>query len=477
VENETQFSNFDFFDIFTSVLKHDTDKINLLNDVLTTLKEVLDRNNVQERSLEWDEIGAKLINGKVILPDTFENVLRELVVDNQLALLFLPEDMGGYGFTNLFAGPIIDLISQYDFSLRIASMSGIGISNLLLKYYKEPFDNALQGFADGSRIGYVAFTEPQAGSNLKNIKSTSELDGDEYILNGTKIYISNGGYGNTGLFLCNNLVNGKVEGTNVFLVEGNENITTLRLEKKSGIRVNPTAQLLFDNVRVPKENLIGEIGQGYNKVLERLQGMRIAVAFQSSGATKRVYQLAKNYAETREQFGKTIGSFNDVSRKLDSIKSQISRLEYYAYLSAYALDISNYNLPTDNLNLSKVPVNLTNIVNQSVPAGIDHNLTPYFVSNAKLYCSETCNSLMYDACQIFGGLGFISETEVNKIARDSRVLSIYDGTSEIHHWIINRSQKIIESIDKFVNPYNFIPNQTVYDKMLELKFPGIFNKI
>ncbi|MCE7734032.1 MAG: acyl-CoA/acyl-ACP dehydrogenase [Candidatus Heimdallarchaeota archaeon] len=464
-------TNKNLIDKYVQVLGIEDEKVQLLYEVLDTIRTILERNNIHEKSMEWDEIGAKLVNGKVELPSSFIKILNELTRENEIVRMFLPEKMGGFGFTNLFAGPIIELISRYDFSLRIMSMSAVGISHLLLRYYKPNFDSILEGFANGSNLGYVSFTEPQAGSNLKNLKATSVLDGDEYILNGTKIYVSNGGYANTGLFLCNNVVNGKVEGTNVFIVEGRENITTLRLEKKSGIRINPTAQLLYEDVRVPKENLVGELGQGYSKVLERLLGMRAAVAFQALGAVKRSFKLVNNYANTREQFGKPIISFDDVSRKLYSIRDQIPRLEHYAYLSAYALDLNNYRETGDILDTSII--SKPNFVMHSIPEGVKAGLTPYFVSTAKLYCAETSNTLMYDASQIFGGLGFISENEINKITRDIRVLSIYDGTSEIHNWIISRSQKLIEEIPDFQRPYRTFDDETVYDRMLFARFPKL----
>ena len=426
---------------------------------------------MRQESLEWDQTGAKLEEGKVILPASFIKVLDEIVKDNQICSFFLPEDMGGMGFTSLFAGPIIEQIAEYDFSLRMMTLSGVGIMSLLTRYYKPAYDDALKGFAEGKNLGFVSFSEAQAGSNLKNLKSTSELIGDEYILNGTKLYITNGGYANTSLFLCNNVVNGKVEGTNVFLIEGNDGITTERLEKKSGIQVSPTAQLLYENVAVPKENLIGEIGQGYTRVLERLQGMRMAVAFHAVAASKRAYRLARTHAETREQFNRPIIQFEDVSRKLSNMAEQIPRFTDYAYLSAYALDYSNLKLET--AVKSGGNDKFSQYVESSIPEGVKNGLTHYYVSSAKLYCGELINPYLYDACQVFGGLGFISETEVNKISRDVRILSIFDGTSEIHNWIINRSQKIIQEIPNFQSPNKMYGEPTAYEKMLFARFPNL----
>lgn len=456
---------------YSKALGIEQEKVDLLYDILDTVKAIMEKNNVRHESLEWDQTGAQLKDGKVILPASFIKVLDEIVKENQICSFFLPEEMGGMGFPSLFAGPIIESIAEYDFSLRMMALSGVGIMSLLTRYYTPAFDNALKGFAEGTNLGFVSFSEAQAGSNLKNLKSTSELVGDEYVLNGTKLYITNGGFANTSLFLANNIVNGKVDGTNVFLIEGNDGITTERLEKKSGIQVSPTAQLLYENVTVPKENLVGELGQGYNKVLERLQGMRMAVAFHSVAASKRAYSIARTHAETREQFNRPIIEFEDVSRKLKNMEQQIPRFVDYAYLSAYALDFNN--LKRETAVKSGNNTTLSQYIENSIPEGVNKGLTHYYVSSAKLYCGELINPYMYDACQIFGGLGFISEAEVNKIGRDVRILSIFDGTSEIHNWIINRSQKIINDISDFQSPNSLYDEATAYEKMMFARFPNL----
>jgi alkylation response protein AidB-like acyl-CoA dehydrogenase len=474
LDNNPSLMNQQTFIDYAKDLAFRSDQIEVFFDVLDSIHTMLERNNIRAKALEWDQEGASLKEGRVVLPVSYEQALLEIVKDNQLCNLFLPEDMGGFGFSNVMMGPICELISRYDFSLKIITMSGIGILDPLLRYYKPAFDDAIYGFAKGTNIGYAAFTEPQAGSHLKNIKATSELVGDEYLLNGTKIYISNGGYANTGLFLANNIVDGKKDGTNVFLVEGHDGITTLHLEKKSGIRANPTAQLLFENVNVPKESLIGEVGQGYNKVLERLMGMRVAVSFQALAALHRSYDLSQEYANTREQFGRPIIAFEDISRKVKSIEAQIPRVANYAYLSAYALDRKNKEWDVDG---KRKPINETLKMAQSVPLGIQNGLIHYYVSSSKLYCSEIANYVLYDAQQIFGGIGFISEAEINKLSRDVRILSIFDGTSEIHHWVVNRAQQVIASLMKFQRPFESYQTTTPYEDILFTRFPDLRDKI
>ncbi|MFV2016739.1 MAG: acyl-CoA dehydrogenase family protein, partial [Candidatus Heimdallarchaeota archaeon] len=332
----------------------------------------------------------------------------------------------------------------------------------LISNYKPGFEDTIQNFAKGKTTGYVAFTEPGAGSNLENVKSTSVLDGDEWILNGTKIFISNGGYANTGLFLAQNIEKGKSNGTNVFLVEGLDNIQILRLEEKSGLHANPTAQLQFDNVRVPKENVIGKIGDGYRKVLERLMGMRLGVAFQAVSTAKRGYKLAFEYANIREQYNKPIISFPEVSAKLKAMQKQIPRMEDYAYRAAFSIDRHTRSwIPTD---VGAGGKNITEkVAAKMLPSIVREGIAHYYASSAKLYCSEISNTLLYDAQQIFGGMGFVAETEINKIVRDARVLSIYEGTSEIHSWAINRARKAVGMIPRFKYPYQEYKEMTVYE--------------
>ena len=455
-------------------LDYDEEKISTFEEIYDSVKAVLEKHDVYKQSINWDRRGVKLIDHKVVLPDGMDDVLVELMKDNQLANLFLPEEFGGFGYTHILGSTLKQLVSEYDFSLSMLALSGVGVMNLLVRYYNEHFDPYLKKLADGE-IGYVSFTEPQAGSNLRAIKSTSELVGDEYVLNGTKIYISNGGIGTIGLFLANNIVDGQTKGTNVFVVEGNDGITPLRLEEKSGLKASPTAQLLYENVTVPKENLIGEIGMGYDKVLERLMGMRLAVAFQSLAACTRAYKLSYDYAMTREQFNKPIISFADIQRKLSFMTEQIPKLQEIAYSTAFALDLNN-KIVDQNYQVSEN--NTPHIsAGKDIPVWIQNNLIHYYVSSSKVYSAEITNYMLYDAQQVFGGLGFISETEVNKIARDVRVLPIFDGTSEIHKWIIHRAEKTISELDDFTTPMSTFNGLTIYETILYTKFPDLEGKL
>ncbi|MDH5402546.1 MAG: acyl-CoA/acyl-ACP dehydrogenase [Candidatus Heimdallarchaeota archaeon] len=449
--------------IYAPKLGYNKDQIDFIKDVMDTVKSVMEKHNVRNKAIEWDHIGSRLIDGKVIPPPGFEDVLFELIRDNEIIRTFIPEKHGGFGFSGYMTAPITEVTNYYSQPMGMMAYFALTVLEPLYKFYRPEYDEIIERFAVGKNIGYGAFTEAHAGSNLKSINSTSELVGDEYVLNGTKIFITNGGYANAGLFLAKNMVNGKDEGTNVFLVEGLEGITTLRLEEKSGIHASPTAQLHFNNVTVPKENLLGEAGNGYHKVIERLLGMRMSVAVQASAAAKRAYDEALVYAQTREQFNRPIINFPDIQKKLTIIKTQIERLEDFAHGGYYALERFHKGLfPSDQYGSDS-----------QFPDELHEGLIHHYISGAKIYSSEVVNFLMYDAAQIFGGMGFISETIVNKLTRDVRILSIYDGTSEIQKWILSRSKKAIDHLPNFQSPYSKYQDSTIYEEMLFLRFPEL----
>jgi alkylation response protein AidB-like acyl-CoA dehydrogenase len=460
----------DIFENYAIKLGYNQDQIEIYFEMVESIDTLLRRNNTQEKAMKWDKEGVKLIKGDVVLPKGFEKILLEIVRDNEINNIFVPEEMGGLGYTSYFSGPLVETIARHDLSLGLMIMAPMIVLDPLLQNYKDNFEPIIKKLAEGRVLSYVAFTEANAGSNLQSVKSTSVLEGDDYVLNGSKIFITNGGYAETGIFLARNMVDGMTEGHNAFIVDSMEGISTSHLEYKSGIKASPTAQLQFDDVRVPKENLIGEAGTGYHNVIERLLSMRTSIGFQATATSKRSFELALDYANTREQFGKTIINFPDIKRKLNLMERQIKRLDDFAYLTSHNLDRyyrglspvdvgANGDRKIERKAVAKLPLDLR--------TGIIH----YFVSGLKIYSSEIVNYLLYDAQQVFGGMGFVAETEINKIARDVRILPIFDGTSEIHNWIINRSQKAINHIPNFTKPIT--GEDTEYETMMYLRYPDL----
>ncbi|MHA2504133.1 MAG: acyl-CoA dehydrogenase family protein [Candidatus Kariarchaeaceae archaeon] len=288
--------------------------------------------------------------------------------------------------------------------------------------------------------------------------------------------MSNGGHANAGLFLANNIVEGKPKGTNVIFVDTQEGVNTERLEEKSGLHVNPTAQLHFENVRVPKENIVATPGDGYRKVLERLMGMRLGVSMQATGGAIRALELAKQYANDRVQFGKPIIEFDGVARKIKEIEKTIPRMRAYGYTAGYALDryYRGYipaEIPGATGDASE------KMAAESLPSVARTGIAHYYVSAAKIYNAEVVQNILYDASQIFGGAGFISEFEINKIMRDVRVLPIYEGTSEIHEFLITRASQALNLLPKFKTVSSNFEGSTVYEDFLMARFPGLVGKI
>ncbi|MCY3414066.1 MAG: acyl-CoA dehydrogenase family protein [Candidatus Heimdallarchaeota archaeon] len=462
----------EIFEIMSRKMGVDQDDIDIFLAVLETLETICEK-KIRPSIQEWDEIGAKLVDGKVVLPPKMEEVVNEMIKDNELYSFFVPKELGGMGFGSIAIAAMTEVLAKYDISTQVLTFISLSVMEALIVYHQPNYDSIIKNFSEGKYVGYVGFTESEAGSNLEAVKTTSVLEGDEYVINGTKIFISNGGYAETGLVLAKNMVNGKMEGHNVFIVEGLEGITTERLEHKSGLKANPTAQLHFKDVRVPKENIIAGVGEGYKKVLERLMGMRLGVTFQAMGAAVRATELAKEYAEERMQFGKPISAFPGVSRKLKAMEVTLPRMRTYGFMSALALERYYKNwLPFD---VGATGESSEKMAASSLPGAARGGLTHYFISSAKNYTTEIVNHLAYDAQQIFGGNGFVAEYEVNKIARDVRVLNVYEGTSEIHEFIIKRAQQAIALIpeSKFPKISKTWAEESTYEKLFYARFPDL----
>ncbi len=460
-------TTYDFLAPYAKKLGYTDDDLMEFKAVLETIEEIMQK----AKPMEWDREGVKLVNGKVVLPGNMESILKELIQDNELYRFFAPEKFGGYGWSTVFLSGVGSVVSKTDLSLHILEFISLSVLEGILMYYREEYDPIIEKILSGKTVGYVGFTEPQAGSNLENVKMTSEKDGDEYVLNGVKIFISNGGYAEVGLVLAQNVVNGKPEGHNVFIVDGLDGITVLRLEEKMGLHANPTAQLQFKDVRVPEENLIYKPGEGYTKVLERLMGMRVGVAWQAISATERAYELAKEYAENRTQFKRPIIQFDGVSRKIREMEKALPYMKELGARAAYHLDryLKGY-----------VPIDTGATGHQSelqaakmLPGIVRMGMSHFFVSQAKLMTAELAWHIIDDAVQIHGGNGFIAEYEVDKILRDIRVTRIYEGTSEVHEFIISKTK---DSFEKMNIPLPKIEHEvSLYEKYVRERFPLIKN--
>ncbi len=395
---------------------------------------------------EWDEIGVKLENGRAVFPPGVQEAYNAFVKEQgpQLYEALIPEEYDGLGFPPLILGPTMEIVAYHDASFSVTLGLGATIVEAIaLNPTQYLVDKYFPLLKKGEVGGYVGFTEPEAGSNLKNVKTTAEFDGENFIIKGQKIFISNAGFADLGIVLAKNIINGREEGTSAFLVESSfpnadddsePGVKCERLEEKLGLHSSATGVLSF-NVIVPRENLLGDAGQGYEQVLERLLGMRMGVAFQSVALAERAYQLAHEYAQQRVQFKRPIISFPGVKTKLDGMAIAIKKMRTYAFEAAYAL--SKYSRGETLLTsaLEKYPEDQLGPVKRFGKL-YAKGLVNYVVSKAKLYNSEVGWHVVDDALQIHGGNGYIRDYDVERLLRDFRVFRIYEGTSEIHEFIL-----------------------------------------
>lgn len=257
----------------------------------------------------------------------------------------------------------------------------------------------------GERLGAYALTEPGAGSNAANIKTKAVLKGDHYVLSGTKTFITNGGQADQYVVMAVTDPTKGSKGISAFIVEKDTpGMTFGPPEEKLGIRASHTTTITFDEAPVPKENLLGQEGQGYKIALATLDGGRIGIAAQAVGITQKAMELATAYAREREQFGQKIASFQAIQWKLADMAVDIEAARLLLYRAAF-------------------------LKQQGIRATRE-------IAMAKLFASEMSQKHTNAAIQIFGGYGYIAEYQVERLMRDARITQIYEGTSEVMRMII-----------------------------------------
>jgi alkylation response protein AidB-like acyl-CoA dehydrogenase len=266
-----------------------------------------------------------------------------------------------------------------------------------------------QGKKDGELyIGAFLLSEPEAGSDATSQRTTAEDMGDYYLLNGTKNWITNGSSASVYLVIAQTDVSKGSKGINCLIVEKNwPGVTVAAKENKLGIRGSDTHTIMFTDVKVPKENRIGENGFGFKFAMKTLAGGRIGIASQALGIATGAYELALKYAKTRKAFGKEIAQHQAIQFKLADMATKIEAARLLCLKAAWEKD-----------------------------NGLDYTLSS---SIAKVFASETAMWVTTEAVQIHGGYGFVKEYHVERMMRDAKITQIYEGTSEIQRIVISRS--------------------------------------
>ena len=323
--------------------------------------------------------------------------------------IFVPEEYGGAGFGYFeYATALMELGKVCGgIGLSVAAHNSLCTGHILYHGNEEQKKKYLPKLASGEWIGAWGLTEANTGSDAMRMKTTAVQDGDDWIINGTKNWITHGLSGDVAVVLIRTGELLDSNGITAFIIEkGTPGFSAVKIKDKLGVRASETAELIFDNVRIPKENVIGNVGEGFKQAMKVLDGGRISIASLSCGVARGAYEASVQYSKEREQFGKPIGKFQAIAFKLADMATEIEAAELLTFQAAY-------------LKNSKKPV---------TKAG----------AYAKYYASEVSVKCGNEAVQIMGGYGYTKEYPAEKFLRDSKLMTIGEGTSEIQKIVISR---------------------------------------
>ena len=359
--------------------------------------------------------------------DFAQNVLKPGVIERDNAQRFPADEvrqLGELGFMGMMVDPkyggsgmdtvsyvlAMEELSKIDASASVC----VSVNNSLVCWGLEEYgteeqkEQFLAPLARGEKIGAFCLSEPEAGSDATSQRTTAIDMGDHYVLNGTKNWITNGGSASTYLVMAQTDVDKGHRGINCLIVErGMEGFTVGAKEDKMGIRGSDTHTLMFQDVKVPKENRVGEDGFGFKFAMKTLSGGRIGIAAQALGIASGALEFALAYSKERQAFGKEIHQHQAIAFKLADMATEVEAARMLCLKAAWIKD-----------------------------QGKDYDLAS---SMAKLYASEVAGRVTDQAVQIHGGYGYVKEYHVERLMRDSKITQIYEGTSEVQRIVISRS--------------------------------------
>ncbi|WP_313803047.1 acyl-CoA dehydrogenase [Cytobacillus sp.] len=320
-----------------------------------------------------------------------------------------PEEYGGIGSDYLAYCIAVEELSRVCASTGVTlsahtSLAGWPIYKFGSEEQKQKY---LRPMAQGEKIGGYGLTEPGSGSDAGGMKTTARLEGDHYILNGSKIFITNGGIADIYVVFALTDPSSKHKGTTAFIVEaGFEGFSVGKKEKKLGIRSSPTTEIIFDNCKVPVENVLGEIGEGFKIAMMTLDGGRNGIAAQAVGIAQGALDASIEYAKERVQFGKPIAAQQGIGFKLADMATSVEAARLLTYQAAW-------------------------LESEGLPYGKESAMS-------KLLAGDTAMKVTTDAVQIFGGYGYTKDYPVERFMRDAKITQIYEGTQEIQRLVISR---------------------------------------
>jgi butyryl-CoA dehydrogenase len=327
----------------------------------------------------------------------------------ELNLMGIPfsEEMGGAGADFLSFAIVVEELSRACASTGCIVSTHIALCAWPISEFgtEAQKNRYLQKLTQGEYLGAFGLTEPGAGTDASAMKTTAVLDGNEWVLNGSKIFITNGGYADVYIIIAMTDLSKGTKGISAFIVEKNApGFSVGEKEHKLGIKASATTPLYFNNCRIPKDALLGEIGKGFKIAMQALDCGRIGIAAQALGIARGAYDAAVKYAKERVQFGKPIASLQAIQWMIADMAVHIDAAQLLVYRAAWNKD--------NNLPFSKE------------------------AAMAKLYASETASMVATKALQVHGGYGYTENYPVERALRDARITEIYEGTSEVQRMVI-----------------------------------------
>ncbi|WP_026811178.1 acyl-CoA dehydrogenase [Arenibacter latericius] len=355
---------------------------------------------------------TELLPGVIERDDAQEFPAEQVKKMGELGFLGMMVDpkYGGSGMDTISYVLVMEELSKVDASSSVI----VSVNNSLVCWGLETYGNEAQKekylirLASGKCLGAFCLSEPEAGSDATSQKTTATDKGDHYILNGTKNWITNGSTADTYIVIAQTDIEKGHKGINALIVEkGMPGFEIAPKENKLGIRGSDTHSLIFNDVKVPKENRLGEDGFGFKFAMKTLSGGRIGIAAQALGIAAGAYELSLKYAKERKAFGTEIANHQAIAFKLADMHTQIQAARHLVYKAAWDKDQGN------NYDISG--------------------------AMAKLYASQVAMDTSIEAVQIHGGNGFVKDYHVERMMRDAKITQIYEGTSEIQKIVVSRS--------------------------------------
>lgn len=319
-----------------------------------------------------------------------------------------PKEWGGSGGDSIAYAMAVEELSKVcaTTGVIVSAHTSLGAAPIYEFGTKEQKEKYLPSLASGEKLGAFGLTEPNAGTDASAQQTIAVLDGDHYILNGSKIFITNAGYADIYIIMAMTDKSQGTRGISAFIVEADTpGFSIGKKESKLGIKGSSTCELVFENCKIPKENLLGKEGKGFGVAMKTLDGGRIGIAAQALGIAQGALDETVNYVKERKQFGKPISYFQNTQFQLADMATKIEAARLLVYKAAF---LKQEGLPYSNE-----------------------------AAMAKLFASETAMEVTVKAVQLHGGYGYTREYPVERMMRDAKITEIYEGTSEVQRMVIS----------------------------------------